>query len=165
MHSSGTVTSCHHQWADLSFQDSAGAGPQWEGSNLDRTPGWPVSCPHKQTWLGPRKAPMSSLRRPIRNSLRLLHGKMMGIFRGKWLHLAINSDFMEQQTSSRTWKKEGFLLGRDPPHAELEPPLLFQKPRSELGGGKPYIAWIPTPHKPSFTLKPQTVQNPIAPHT
>lgn len=52
------------------------AGPQWEGSNLDRTPGWPVSCPHKQTWLGPRKAPMrSSLRRHIRNSLRLPHGK------------------------------------------------------------------------------------------
>lgn len=40
---------------------------------------------------------------------------MMGIFRGKWLHLAINSDFMEQQKSSRTWEKEVFLLGRDSP--------------------------------------------------
>lgn len=155
MHSSGMVTSRHHQLADLSFQDSAGAGPRWEGSNLDRTPGWPVSCPHKQTWLGPRKAPVrSSLRRPIRNSLRLPHGEMMGIFRGKWLHLAINSDFREQQKSSRTWEKEGFLLGRDPLLAvELEPHLLFQKPRSELGRGKLYIAWIP--HIPQAKLHPK----------
>lgn len=129
VHSSGTVTSCHYQWVDLSLQDSAGAGPQWEGSNLDRTPGWPVSCPHKQTWLGPRKAPMrSSLRRPIRNSLRLPHGEMMGIFRGKRLHLAINADFLEQQKSSRTWEKEGFLLGRDPPMQSWNLPFSFRNP-------------------------------------